>query len=383
MANLELLEQLMRNHTSISIAQDGVEEYFDQIARLIEEEKISQATESIEKVLSKGIADIRVIIYYVYAHFALHGINSLSAIFPLIKSLLSDYLDMLSPSNRRDKHAHNSLNWFFTQILKDIKYFEKMHISGKGHPSWIKTLSETSSKEWNHLFMTSMEFKDFFTSKWPQSPAKDRIMHLIKIIDDLKPLIAKNVQEEKENHAIEETINQHTDLHSPGMTIDDYPSQQPDQDSKHIIEQKKPPKADSETLPFPPSESAESVHSESCLSAREIPQGVPQLLLEGVSREDITQFVNKLSDINRKIEVFELLIKENNHLKAAVVARELDQVMMAFDALNYFPKLMTRYIALFAKHVDQLAEGYQDLDSLQFKTLEKLFRTDLDMFVKW
>jgi hypothetical protein len=359
--------------------------------------------EMIEKVFAKGIPDIRLIVYYLYAHFTNHGIKSFVETFPVMISLATVHWDILAPLNRKDKHVQSSLNWFFSQILLKLKYSEKLHNTGKINPVWKKSVLEVSSEELNNLITIAHEFKNFFLDKWPKSPTKDRVMHLVKKIEDLQPLIVDNLKPLESNENEEKEEKKHAEEGSQIKPVipsleetsqeepyQQEPSQEPSQDpieketfEKEIAEwEASEEKTPEQNASIPDYQEIQQTSAE--IGEQAAIQNETHLAVSAkadVSEE--TLFLKRFDDFSRKLKIFESLIVKNDYLKAAVVAKDIDHLIETFDPLNYFPKLFAKYFSLFAKHVAALSAQYQNSESLQVKTLEKLYRTDLDMFVDW
>ena len=92
---------------------------------------------------------------------------------------------------------------------------------------------------------------------------------------------------------------------------------------------------------------------------------------------------NSIYELISKFQAFEALISKKHYLKATIVAEDIDRFIESFDALNYFPKLFAKYFSLLAEHVPALSEQDVRKESLQVRALEKLYRTNLEMFIEW
>lgn len=178
---------------------------------------------------------------------------------------------------------------------------------------------DLSDKEFKALKETVFNFQDFFLKKWSQSPTKERVVHLGKRIEDLHALVVSESQEEKREDAIEE-----------------------ESEEKNVNIQISSP-----------------VHEETVLNS-----GPMQLFM-------------------LKLTTFEKLVEKKEYLKAAMVSKDISQMIEEFDPCYYFPKLFTEYFALLAKNISILADEWQNQESLQWKSLEKLYKTDIDRFVQW
>lgn len=396
MADLHLLEGLLTQTNASNPADETPQELFDQIVALVEQEKIDDAVGLIEKTFTKGIPDIRLIVYYYYAHFSNCGVKAFADIFPGISAIINQHWNAIKPVDRKDKHVQNSLNWFFSQVLNRLKYSEKLHLSGKSHPIWEKSVTGITPHELGDLVITAQNFQEFFVQQWPKSPTKDRIMHLVKKIEDLKSLAVKNEEQEtaKEVALEEEQIAEE----KPNIeAIEEQGSGEPKvEESVQNLENK----LDGETpvaivveekAPVLP-ENTQVVEQPIAVTEEPALVNNEEPLLQAVTNADLPSSINpdekalfleELEVLSRKMRVFELFISQNDYLKAAVVARDIDQLIDNFDPLSYFPKLFGRYFSTVAKNVVALTDQYEKKESLQVKSLEKLYRTDLDMFIDW
>jgi hypothetical protein len=134
----------------------------------------------------------------------------------------------------------------------------------------------------------------------------------------------------------------------------------------------------------PENATAEEIHDQSEIQNQ---NPLSFSILNKVDKETIGEplhlFIESLDNLSRKLKIFEALIENDDYLKAAVVANDIDHLIENFDPLSYFPKLFAKYFSIFAKHVTALTEQYEKKDSLQVRALVKLYRTDLKMFLDW
>lgn len=290
-------------------AEDVSQQQFDKIANLVEREDLEAAAEMIHPILAGGNFDIRLIVYYLYAHFLEEGVKSFPVTLPLLSSLLEKEWKVLKPTHRKERQVENSLNWLFTHLLAKLKYGEKVAKEGREHPLWQKSIS-LSEKEFTEVLKSAQGFHQFFYEKWEASPTKERVTHLVKKIEDLHPFIA--IVKEEEPVVEPEPVK---------------------------LEEPAPLPEKSETDPM-------------------------QVLL-------------------LKLKLFEALIEKKDYLKAAMVSQDITHEIEHFDPCHYFPKLFTEYFALLARHIPTLAEEWQNRESLQWKSLEKLYKNDLTRFSQW
>lgn len=84
----------------------------------------------------------------------------------------------------------------------------------------------------------------------------------------------------------------------------------------------------------------------------------------------------------RKLRLFEQLVQHDQPLKAAVVARDVDQLLGAFDPIVFFPKLFVPYFRAMTRHADNLGPMMADLEQPAYKSLVQLYHADLDAFAE-
>ena len=366
MMNLAKIDHLLKSAQTTS--EEAVEEYFDQIVNCIDQEKTQDAAKMIELVFAKGAADVRLIFYYFYAHFAEHGIKSFSETFPLIISLFNKYQNVLLPKIKIEKHIESSLNWYFSHLLLRLKYYEKMYASGQIHPIWKKSVLDLSSGDLEQLIKISEKLRNFFFEKWPKSPTKDKVTHLLKKMEGLRLM----VQPSKPAEIIVEPMIEET-LSDSNQNEGDNPQERRDEVSAGIVRYE-----EQKNLVFDPMDQND-ISNKEIIAQRE--NLVTLSALEGIM--DVPLLRTSINEFSRKLKAFEALISKNNYMKAGIVAQDLNRLIESFNPLNYFPKLFANYFSLLAKHVSSLSEQEIHKESMQVKALEKLYQTDLDMFIEW
>lgn len=335
MITLAPLERLLVD--SRPIENEITELRFGEIVTCIEQEKITEAMKLIAKILEEGNLDIRVIVYYFYGYFLDHGIKSFKEIFPLITTLVNDHWEQLTPIQKRDKHVENSLNWFFTQFINKMKYYQKLYNKGQTHPVWEKSVLRTSLTELEQQIATSKQFRDFFFRKWPESSNKEKIAHLIKWMEELKPILSG--KESPPPSIVEEEM----------VTV-----------APEVIFKEK-------STPTPTEEKV----------------ATPQPYASLTEQEKILISSEEMKNLIKKLQIFETLIEKKEYQKAALAADNLSIVIENFDPTIYFPKLFSSYFSILAKNINSISAYWEERESLEWKCLEKLYKTDIENFMTW
>jgi hypothetical protein len=184
---------------------------------------------------------------------------------------------------------------------------------------WPPEILSMTEQEFGHLKKTLEDFNGFFHEKWAQSPVKERVGHLLKKILDLKPMLVEE-PEVIEELLVEEVVR-----------------------PQEIVEEAAP--------------------------ARSFDNAI----------FETPEMVNLI----KKLKTFETLAEKGKFLKAALVSADISHAISNFDPCFYFPKLFSTYFNLLARHSALIAEQSENQESLEWKALERLYKTDLDQFTKW
>ncbi len=294
---------------------------FDKVVELVDKEQMKTALQIIEKSFSEGICDVRFIFYYLYAYFFEKGLKSLQEIFPLIVTLGQEHVDKLVPTNNRETHLQSSLNWFFSSILKKLKYIEK---ESKMPQKLSSLISKMEEEEFAKFIDVARDFQQFFYTQWPMSAAKDKVSNLVKRLEELRPLMTLDKKEELEEQKEEEV-------------------------AEEVVFEQAEPEGFSE---LPEKES-------------------PSLLFKS----------ELMLVLMKKMKVFETLIEKQDYLKAAVVSKDITSMIEHFDPCAYFPQVFSKYLALMAKTISEISEEWNQENSLRWNSLDKLYKTDVEQFM--
>ncbi len=317
---MDLLKKLLENQdcSSVEVSQ----EIFDKVVGFVEKEQMKPALQLIGKTFASGICDVRLILYYLYAHFLEVGITGLEEIFPIVMALGDEHSQKLVPVSKRETHFQSSLNWFFSNILKKMKHFERLSKTGQKHPILEKSIAQMQKGDFGEFMQRVVDFQEFFYKKWPESPIKEKVSHLIKRLEEMRSLMVV----EKVEEAVEII----------------------EKAEEEVILEKKEPQA-------PPS----SPKEEDASLLKSEPMAV----------------------LIKKMKVFEILVEKKDYVKAALVSKDISYIIEHFDPCAYFPHLFSKYLALMARNIGRLGEEWGDENSLKWSSLDKLYKTDIEQFM--
>lgn len=299
---------------------------FEEIVSLIEQERLNDATPLIEAILEEGCLDIRLIMYLFYSQFIEEGLLSLSQTFDHILLLLTDHQDKISPVEMQDKHAQNSLVWLFSSIGKKLRRSERLYKEKRPDSLWLQTIETLSPEGLEELKEKAKQATHYFHSKWEGHPLHQHLLFLSKWLQEFKQI--QPIPEIKKPHPL-------------------------------LCSEPGPPQ---ETLP-----------SEESPQKQSLSETLETLLLHSPL----------MQTLHKKLQTFELFIEKQDHVKAALIADDIKQIIETFDPTAYFPKLFSNYFSLNAKHIETLSAEWESKDSLIWTSLKQLYHTDLDAFIYW
>lgn len=88
----------------------------------------------------------------------------------------------------------------------------------------------------------------------------------------------------------------------------------------------------------------------------------------------------ELGGFIRKLRAFEILVERGNLQRAAIVAEDVQRTVEDFDPRTYLPGLLAPFFSVMAAATRDLAPHLRDTESPARKSLEQLYRVDLDAF---
>ncbi len=103
--------------------------------------------------------------------------------------------------------------------------------------------------------------------------------------------------------------------------------------------------------------------------------------LEGDAAEAATIDAPALAALRGKLRAFEVLMARGRLDRAAVVARDIQGVLAAFDPFVYLPSLLGRYARLLSDSFSDIEPHWQEANSARWQVLVQLYRSDLAGFL--
>ncbi len=187
MIDAEALYELLKNATPT--VEEVFDTRFEEIVSLVDEERLTEASKLIVSVLKEGKIDLRLVMYLLYAQFVNQGVGSLKTICPLIRALLEEHWEKISPVKMRDKYLPTSLSWFFSSIGKKIKRSEKLYKSKKVDDFWNLSVQSLTPQMIDPFIVDMKEFASYFYKKTEEPSVNQYVLFIVKWLENLKTIV--------------------------------------------------------------------------------------------------------------------------------------------------------------------------------------------------
>lgn len=306
---------------------DSTDPRFDTIATMVQEGDIAGAGLASEEILAEGIYDIRLIAYFLYAHWIEQGMASLAEVLYCLGNALLGNWEAVGPVARREKNVQNSLGWMFRQVLKKIQYEED-----KNSNEWQLWQRTVSSEDVQAILENGNAFRRGLAQQ--MEDAASPILDVWGKIEDWMRGLERLV----------------------------YTPPEPEQESE--------PEPESESETVEGLQRAAVQQPTLTLGSPAMPSAIPGFEVSPA-----------MGELLRKLQAFETLIEKGNFMHAALVADDINQIMANFDPRVYFPKIFTTFFRLQALNFGELANFAEYREMPEWLALHEWFNSDIDNFV--
>jgi hypothetical protein len=281
----------------------------------------AEAAALAQGVWDEGIRDVRLLGYLLYGYYLERDALALPFIFEQLTQTLTTCWDRIGPA-RKDKPADGALHWLFTSLIRQLDGHEKArdeHYQGWLSPEGMAAFAAAEPA----VAALVVEAEKRFA----QGKSFDKLRNLSGRLRDIAAVLRVPASAEEAPAAVED---------KPAAV------------------------AEGERAP----EAAAASTDDRRPGAVTVEGGVALGLLL------------------RKLRLFEQLVQKNEPLKAAVVARDVEQLLGAFDPIVFFPKLFVPYFRAMTRHADNLGPRMAELEQPNHKSLVQLYHADLDAFAE-
>jgi len=315
---------------------ETIDPLFGDIATLVQEGNYEQAAARSEKILEEKNYDIRIIGYFLYGIFLEKGLDKMADIFISLSGILKSNINAIGPVRNREKQIKTILTWLMKQLLKKMQYEEK-----KKSDIWDSWLSVVSSDQVQEALDAADELRKTLGQSLGDLSGSvlDGLMKINEWLISFQRLVYMEPELE-EPEEIDEIDN-----------AEEIDRAEDWQDEEEAFEEK------IEKSPMP-------VFMEN----------------KGCAGVEGSWHLNVLI---KKLKAFDNLISEGKYLGAALVADDLNSIIVNFDPKIYFPKLFARFSLLFAANINQLSSCEEYKNTVEWNALKELYKVDLASFVNF
>ncbi len=333
------------------VALDPGDDRLTAIREAYDRRKWLEAAELAMNLATEGVFDITPMSYALYGAFRETGIGVLDAIFEVTNAAVGKNFKAIGPRDRRETFFTTRLVWLFGTIRDNLEYYQK-----------------TAGNEWKVISekLTSVRVREIVDHAKPlqqtlSDPSWEKVSlsfaALVTFLRDFATMLEK--QEASAKAAATNAVTA-TSTTETGKPTDDDPSDEggaaadsPDDGNNRRARAEE----DKNAAAAPASQSG----SKRTVTLRVSPQFV--------------EFLDKL-------KAFETLVTRGQHLKAAIVAEDIQNTLEHFDPRVHFPDLLSRFSQLMYEHAEDIEESFRLQNSFTWKTSAQFYQVDLDKFVR-
>ncbi len=268
-------------------------------------------------VWDEGIRDLRLIGYLLYGYYLERDVLALPFIFEQLTQTLTTGWDRIGPA-RKDKPADGALHWLFASLIRQLDGHEKAR--DERYQGWLSpegTAALAAAESAIAALLVEAE------KRFAQGKCFHKLRNLSGRLRDI--VAALRVPAEQTSTVVE---------------------------------------------PRPPAAALDNRPEAGAAAAAE-DRRAGAVTVEGGAA---------LGLLMRKLRLFEQLVQQNEPLKAGVIARDVEQLLGAFDPIVFFPKLFVPYFRAMTRHADNLGPMMAELEQPAHKSLVQLYHADLDAF---
>ncbi|MDY7233065.1 type VI secretion system protein IglI family protein [Hyalangium rubrum] len=303
----------------------------DDVADRVGNGDYAEAARMAEALLRAEVRDVRLISPYLFGVFHEKGLQAMPGLFRSIIVTLTKSWDAFGPPEKKVVLTANGLRWLLKTLNKHLLHHEKLKDS-----RW-KQLGEPANRApLEEAIPLAGQVLAALDETLPESGCDKPFRALVAWLNDhLRTLPAPSAPEQKASPAPAK----------PASVSE--PEQEPEDEQ------------------VAPSTTSPVRRAASSAPAAEpgLPISPPMALLL------------------RKLEAFNVLVERQDFLKAGVVAMDVLATVERFDPRLYLPMIFSRFYAGLSTHAETFEPLLQSTESLAFRSLDQLFRVDLEAFL--
>jgi len=310
----------------------SIEDRLDRLSIVVNHAKYEEAAPEAEAMLGEGVRDVRLVHPYLFGCFLNQGLHVLPTLFTFITQLLTSHWNTFGPEDQKTVFLESGLRSLFKTLYRHME----SHSRSKEDP-W---------KEW--------------CGPANRAPLQEAL--------ELVPEMAEALNQTLPGHHCDPPLRQLvTWLEAHLATLPQEP--EPRADAPEDA-----PEPDEDTPGEEEAPAAAAAPERAPAAARAPsapPAAVPSIPISPA-----------LALLQRKLDAFDSLVERKDLVRASVVAADVLNTLDHFDPRVYLPTLFSRFFSGLSLYADSIERLLQGTDSLAFRSLEQLYRVDLNAFLE-
>jgi hypothetical protein len=282
----------------------------------------AEAAAQAQAVWDEGIRDVRLLGYLLYGYYLERDVLALPFIFEQLTRTLTTRWEHIGPA-RKDKPADGALHWLFSSLIRQLDGHEKAR--DERYQGWLGpegTAAFAAAEPAIAALVAETE------KRFAQGKCFDKLRNLSGRLRDISASLRATAEDGRATEA------------------------------RRAVEDGR---------------AAETAAAAPTAAAPTEDRRTSAVTVEGGAA---------LGLLLRKLRLFEQLVQQGQPLKAAVVARDVDQLLGAFDPIVFFPRLFVPYFRAMTRHAEDLGPMMAELEQPTYKSLVQLYHADLDAFAE-
>jgi hypothetical protein len=365
----ELLQSLAALERTLSTASgpacpltpEQVEARVDRITALMARSAYDEAAQASEALLAEGLQDVRLITPCLFGAFLEHGPRALPALFSALHRVLTRGWEQLGPRDKKPVVADSGLLWLFKSLHKHLEFHGRAQDA-----EWRKWCESCGQSQVQEALQRAGELLELLEQRLPKGGGATRLLQLTGWLTENRELFSETPSRSARAQAEEPPQAQAVSERREEEFFPD-PAEEEEEDEEEVSHEDEPGELESR---------AEADGKEEVRLAAGPP---PQPQVPPPSGLEPSPAFEQLL---HKLAAFDQLVERQDFTRASMVATDVLHVIDHFDPLVYLPSLFSRFLSGLSTHAESLEPRMQGSRSLGERALERLYRTDLQAFLR-
>jgi len=329
--DIHLLETPISGAPPGSSEEEGPDPRLEAVAEHVAKGTYRAGAHAAAALLREGRRDMRLVGAYLFGAFHEEDLKAMPVIFRSIAAVLTSSWEAFGPPDKRAVFADNGLRWLLKTMSKHMAHHEKA--------------------------------KDARWARWCEPDNRAPLEEAIALCNPILAAIATTLPKgncAEPFRALVAWLQAHLKV---------LPAQL-------AVVESKPAAAEAEPEGEPGEEEGEEPEEE-----RRAAPVVARRKPAEKSAEPGLPISPAMALLLRKLAAFDTLVARQDFLKAGVVAADVLTTVERFDPRVYLPAIFSRFFTGLSRNAEVIEPLLHGTDSLAFRSLDQLFRVDLDAFL--